>query len=44
MYSVLPFILLADWILSAIFGFVLGIVGLLTVPFILILGLGDFPN
>ena len=44
MYSVLPFILLADWILSAVFSFVLGFVGLITVPFILILGLGDFPN
>ena len=44
MYSVLPLILLADWILSAVFSFVLGFVGLITVPFILILGLGVFPN
>ena len=44
MYSVLPFILLADWILSTVFSFVLGFIGLITVPLILILGLGDFPN
>ena len=43
MYSVLPFILLADWILSAVFSFALGFVGLPTVPFILIFDLNDFP-
>jgi len=41
MYS-LPLIYLADLILNVVFNFVLGFVGLLTIPFILILD--DFPN
>ena len=40
MYSVLPLILLADWILNAVFNFVIFYVfGLLTVPFILLFDL-----
>ncbi|MFL2507941.1 MAG: hypothetical protein ACJ0HV_00425 [Candidatus Pseudothioglobus sp.] len=44
MYSLLPLIYLANLILNAVFNLVIGFVGLLTIPFILILGLGDFPN
>lgn len=40
----LPLIYLSDLILNVVFNFVLGLVGLITVPFVLILGLGDFPN
>ena len=45
MYSVLPLILLADWIVSTVFNFVIfKLFGLVIVPFILILGLDDlFP-
>ena len=45
MYSVLPLILLADWILNAVFNFVIFYVfGLLTVPFILLFDLDElFP-
>ena len=45
MYSVLPLILLADWILNAVFNFVIFyIFGLLTVPFILLFDLDElFP-
>jgi len=44
-YSVLPLILLADWILNAVFNFVIFyIFGLLTVPFILLFDLDElFP-
>ena len=45
MYSVLPLILLADWILNAVFNFVIFYVfGLLTVPFIFLFDLDElFP-
>ena len=45
MYSVLPLILLADWILNVVFNFVIFYVfGLLTVPFILLFDLDElFP-
>ena len=42
MYSVLPLIVLADWILNMLINIVIGIVGLLTIPFVLFLD--DFPN
>ena len=45
MYSVLPLILLADWIVSTVFNFVIfKLFGLVIAPFIIILGLDDiFP-
>ena len=45
MYSLIPLILLADWILNAVFNFVIFYVfGLLTVPFILLFDLDElFP-
>ena len=45
MYSVLPLILLADWILKAVFNFVIFYVfGMLTIPFILLFDLDElFP-
>ena len=45
MYSVLPLIVLADWILNTVFNFVFfKLFGLVTVPFILIFNLDElFP-
>jgi len=44
-YSVLPLIVLADWILNTVFNFVFfNLIGLVTVPFILIFDLDElFP-
>ena len=42
--SFLPILYLANIIVNTVFGLIIGFVGLLTIPFILILGLGDFPN
>ena len=42
--SFLPILYLANIIINTVFGFIFGFVGLITIPFILILGLGDFPN
>ena len=40
MYSILPLILLADWILNTVFDFVLfKLLGLVAVPFILLFNL-----
>lgn len=44
MNVILPIVYLADLILNVVFGFVLGFIGLLSIPFILMFGLGDFPN
>jgi hypothetical protein len=42
MYSILPLIYLANLIINVVFNFVIGFIGLITIPFVLILG--DFPN
>ena len=44
MYSLLPLIYLANLIINAVFNFVFGFVGILTIPFILIFDLENvFP-